>query len=101
MLSGDTALAGSFADNTPAGDSAGSAYIFARSGTAWSQRSKLTAGDGAEDDDFGWSVALSGNTALVGAVGDDSAVTGNLDLGAAYLYTDNPNIFSNGFESVP
>ncbi len=100
-LSGDTALVGAFLDDTPAGADAGSAYTFTRSGTLWSQQSKLTAGDGAAGDAFGYSVALSGNTALVGAYGDDSAVTGNEDLGSAYLYIDNGILFKDGFESVP
>ena len=45
----------------------GSAYVFTRSGTTWTQQAKLTASDGAADDCFGDSVALSGDTALVGA----------------------------------
>ena len=100
-LSGNTALVGAYFTDTPAGADAGSAYIFTRPGPLWSQQSKLTASDGAASDEFGYSVALSGTTALVGAYRDDSAVTGNLDLGSAYLYTDNPNIFIDGFESVP
>ena len=99
-LSGDTALVGALFDDTSTGADTGSAYVFVR-GAIWFQQAKLTAGDGAVNDQFGYSVALSGDTALIGAYGDDGAVTGNLDVGSAYLYTDNPIIFNDGFESVP
>ena len=53
---------------------AGSAYVFTRSGTVWSQQQKLTASDGAASDRFGGSVAISGDTAIVGAFADDTPV---------------------------
>lgn len=89
-LSGDIALIGAWLDDTAAGQDAGSAYVFVRSGTVWNQQAKVTAGDGATNDFFGKSVALSGDTALVGAVGDDSiyAPTGGsrTDHGSVYLF---------------
>ena len=54
-------------DTDGANAAQGSAYVFARSGTTWSQQAKLTAADGAADDWFGNSVAISGDTAVVGA----------------------------------
>jgi hypothetical protein len=83
---GNTALVGAFRDDTAAGADAGSAYVFVRSGTSWTEQAKLTAGDGAAADGFGRSVALSsdGNTALVGAVGDDT--TAGFDAGSAYMF---------------
>ena len=63
----------------------GAAYVFTRSGTTWTQQQKLTAADGAAVDYFGYSVALSGDTALVGAC--DKAVGGNTSQGAAYVFT--------------
>ena len=62
---------------------AGAAYVFVRHGSGWSQQAKLTARDGVAEDYFGTSVALSGNTALVGAVGK---YDGN---GAAYAFVRN------------
>ena len=59
---------------------AGAAYVFTRSGNTWSQRAKLTAADGAADDFFGNSVALSGATALAGAPFK------NASAGAAYVF---------------
>jgi hypothetical protein len=60
----------------------GEAYVFTRSGSAWSQLQKLAASDGAIDDEFGWSMALSadGGTALIGAPFKNSQ-------GVVYVFT--------------
>ena len=84
-LSGDTALVGAYYDDVGANANQGSAYVFTRSGTTWSQQGQLTASDGAAYDYFGYSVALSGDTALVGAYYDD--VGANTNQGSAYFYT--------------
>jgi hypothetical protein len=81
-LDGDTALIGARFDDEVGGDS-GSAYVFVREGDQWSEQAKLLASDGANDDDFGSSVALSGNTAVVGAYQDD--VNGDTS-GSAYVF---------------
>jgi hypothetical protein len=82
---GDTALIGArFTDDS--GDDSGSAYVFTRSGAVWSQQAKLTAADGAAGDDFGYSVSISGDSALVGAQSDDNNING-VDSGSAYLFT--------------
>jgi hypothetical protein len=75
-LSGDTALIGApeYETNEP-----GSAYVFTRTGTTWTQQAKLLASDGAPDNVFGLSVSLFGYTALIGAPGDD-------DHGSAYIF---------------
>lgn len=86
-LSGDYAVIGSFYDQiTDAAGTyqCGSAYVFIRTGSAWAQQAKLVASDRANSDFFGGSVALSGNTALIGAYGCD--VGGNSDRGAAYVF---------------
>ena len=75
-LSGDTAMIGAQGDDSYRG----SAYVFVRNGTAWSQQAKVTASDGAAGDQFGVSVSLSGDSALIGAVGDDSS------KGSAYVF---------------
>ncbi|MBI4701375.1 MAG: FG-GAP repeat protein [Deltaproteobacteria bacterium] len=67
-LSGDTALIGARLD-ADKGYGTGSAYVFVRSGAAWTEQAKLTASDGAAYEYFGRSVSLSGDTALVGADG--------------------------------
>jgi hypothetical protein len=82
-VSGDTAVVGAYADDDAGGDS-GAAYVFVRSGTRWRQQQKLTASDAASSDLFGNSVAVSGDTAVVGARGDDDA--GGVNSGAAYVF---------------
>jgi hypothetical protein len=54
---------------------AGAAYVFVRSGTNWTQQAYLKASN-AQGDYFGWSVAISGDTAVVGAVWEASSATG-------------------------
>ena len=83
-LSGDTAVIGSPYDDEH-GSASGSVYIFTRSGSTWSQQAKLTASDGAAGDYFGYSVALSDDTALIGAYWDDDNGT---DSGSAYIFQD-------------
>jgi trimeric autotransporter adhesin len=89
-VSGDTAIVGAYgessnetgvtngpggsADNSASG--AGAAYVFMRSGTAWNQRAYLKAGNTDAGDWFGRSVAVSGETAIVGAYGESSNETG-------------------------
>ncbi len=86
-LSGDTAVIGALRDdNDVNGIDSGSAYVFTRSGTTWSRQAKLTATDGAANDTFGGNVALSGDTAVIGALGDDDDVSG-VDSGSAYVFT--------------
>ena len=81
-LVGDTAVIGAmFQDDK--GDNSGSAYVFTRSGSTWSQQAKLTAADGAAGDVFGWSVALSGDTAVIAATRNDDR--GN-EAGSAYVF---------------
>ena len=68
------------------GVDSGSAYVFTRSGTAWSQKTKLTAADGKVGDQFGGKVAISGDTAVVGARLVDDEVKG-VDSGSVYIFT--------------
>ena len=81
-ISGDTLVVGALGDDSLKG----SAYILARNwGGAdnWGQVKKLTASDGAADDWFGFTVAISGDTVVVGARGNDSY------KGAAYVFARN------------
>src|SRR5215468_7568925 len=75
-----------------AGPNQGSAYVFARSGAVWNQQQKLEAPDAAASDLFGQSVAISGDTIVVGAPLDDGA--GAVDQGSAYVFA-----LSGGFWS--
>lgn len=86
-LRGDTALIGAHGIENSNG-SPGAAYIFTRDTNGWSQKQKLTAGDGVAGDGFGFSVALSDNTLAVGARGTDDQ--GSIS-GAAYIFTRDAN----------
>lgn len=77
-LSTNTALVGAWA-----ADENGSAYLFERHGTAWTEQEQLLASDGAIFDFFGDAVSLSGNTSLVGAWQDDDNGEGS---GSAYVF---------------
>ena len=89
-VSGEYAVVGAYTDDAPGSDDVGgsntnegSAYVFKRSGDRWVEIDKLTASDAAEYDQFGRSVAVSGDYIVVGAFGDD--LTGE-DEGAAYVF---------------
>ncbi len=84
-LDGDTAIVGAYLSNVGSTEK-GAAYVFREIDGVWQQIAKLVANDGSEDDRFGWSVSLSGNTAIVGAYRSDS---GGLDSGAAYVFSEN------------
>jgi len=83
-VAGDTLVVGAFQDGVGGNSTQGSAYVFARVEGTWSQQAKLTASDGAATDFFGFAVALSGNTVVVGARSHD--VGSNFDQGAAYVF---------------
>ena len=70
----------------------GSAYVFVKPSGGWSnmtQTAKLTASDGAADDEFGYSVSVSGDTVVVGADGDDSY------QGSAYVFVKSSGGWAN------
>ena len=81
-VSGDTAVVGAWSGDGIVADS-GSAYVFVRSGTTWSEQAELTASDGAADDWFGFAVSVSGDTAVVGADYDDD---NGMNSGSAYVF---------------
>jgi hypothetical protein len=93
----NTALIGAHGDDDN-GDSSGSAYVFTRNGTTWTQQAKLLASDGAAGDAFGWGVSLYGDTALIGAQYDDD--NGN-ESGSAYVFTRNGNAWAQQAELFP
>ncbi|MFN0009762.1 MAG: FG-GAP repeat protein [Planctomycetota bacterium] len=106
-ISGDTIVVGAPKEDSDAtgvnGDetsraasNSGAAYVFTRSGTTWSQQAYLKASNTQTDDQFGYSVSVSGDTVLVGANQEDSDATGvdgnqsgnaASNSGAAYVFT--------------
>jgi len=87
-IDGDTIAIGAYADDTDNGANSGSAYVYTRSGTVWTEQAKLTASDGAENDGFGISVAIDGNTIVIGAHWDDNE--NGISSGSAYTYIISP-----------
>jgi hypothetical protein len=81
-ISGDYAIVGAYGDDDK-GSGSGSAYIFKRNGTNWSQQAKLVASDGNGGDEFGWAVSISGDYALIVARNDRD--NGALS-GSAYIF---------------
>ncbi|MBL8764550.1 MAG: hypothetical protein JNM07_09815 [Phycisphaerae bacterium] len=79
-LSGEAALIGAYSKSS----FAGAAYYFTRSGTVWTQRKKLTASDGAANDQYAWSLAMHADTLVIGANAKASGT------GAAYAYAVEP-----------
>ena len=83
-ISGRTAVFGAPFSDGNATTGSGAVYVFVRSGDTWSQQARLEASDAADDDNFGISVAIYGDTIVVGAEYDDSAET---HRGSAYVFT--------------
>ena len=81
-VDGDTVVVGALGNS-------GTVYVFTKPGNGWAtdtETAKLTASDGADDDKFGSSVAVDGDTVVVGAYGHDDDDNGD-DSGSAYLFT--------------
>ena len=113
-VSGDTVVVGAYGESSNATGvngnqsdnskvASGAAYVFVRSGTTWSQQAYLKASNTDADDDFGLSVAVSGDTIVVAAVYEDSNATGVNGSqsdnsapvsGAAYVFSRNGTTWS-------
>jgi hypothetical protein len=77
------AIIGAYFDDISTQTNAGSAYVFTLTGSTWNQQATLTASDYESDDEFGYSVSIDGDTAIVGSPKEDS--NGN-DAGAVYVF---------------
>lgn len=86
-LDGDTAVIGA----PQAGGGVGAAYVYVRSGSTWSLQKRLAPSDGIPGGYFGFSVSISGDTIVVGAVGDDDRGEGS---GSAYVFTRSAGVWS-------
>jgi len=108
-VSGDTVVVGAQYENsnatgvngnhsTNSAPDSGAAYVFVRSGSTWVQQAYLKASNTGAGDRFGYAVAVSDDTVVVGAVleaSDATGVNGNqsnnnaIDSGAAYVFVRN------------
>src|SRR5690606_23197417 len=93
-ISGDYIVIGAYNEDEDASGSntlsdAGSAYVFVRNGSTWSQQQKLVTSDRNSGDYFGSSVAISGDYIVVGARLEDEDASGSNTLsnaGSAYVF---------------
>jgi hypothetical protein len=83
-LQGDTALVGAHSANIGGNINQGAAYVYSRVDGTWLLEQKLLASDGTNPDQLGWSVALHGDLAVIGAW--QKVVDGNAAHGAAYVF---------------
>ncbi|HET8759591.1 MAG TPA: cadherin-like beta sandwich domain-containing protein [Nitrospiria bacterium] len=108
-LSGDTLVVGAPREDSAStgvggkqtnnqASNSGAVYVFVRTNGVWSQRAYLKASNSEAQDHFGSSVALAGDTLVVGSPGEDSSATGvngdqgdnaSTDSGAAYVFVRN------------
>lgn len=77
-ISGSTIIVGA-GDHA---DHAGAAYVFSEAGASWKQVAVLKGSNTVAGDYFGWSVAVSGTTALIGAYGHQASA------GRAYVFSE-------------
>ena len=91
----DAVLVGAHLHDVGANANAGAAYVFTRDSNSgkWGQPLKLTASNGHADDGFGNSVAVDGNTAVVGAYLDDRD-NAALDTGSTYVFARKLGVWS-------
>ena len=89
-LKGTSALIGAYFENANNSTTqSGAAYVFTGSGNNWTEQARLTASDADALDSFGYSVALSGNTAVIGA---PLKTESNRDKsGAVYIFDRDTN----------
>ncbi len=113
-VSGDTVVVGARNEDSAAtgvdGDqsdngalNSGAAYVFVRNAGVWTQQAYLKASNTDDSDGFGTSVAIAGDTVVVGAENEDSAATGvdgdtsdnsASDAGAAYVFVRNAGVWT-------
>jgi hypothetical protein len=91
-VSGDTVLIGAAGADV----NEGAVFQYARAGTNWSETAKLLGSDSGPGDNFGWDVALSGDTALIGAPRNSAA-----SPGSAYVFADSGSGFVQQAELAP
>jgi FG-GAP repeat/IPT/TIG domain len=89
-ISGSTVVAGA-----PGHAGTGAAYVFTPSGGPWAQQAEVKASDAATNDAFGSSVAISNQTAIVGA-----PEKGNF-VGAAYVFGQSGAMWTQRAELTP
>jgi hypothetical protein len=98
-LTEDTALVGAYSANIGGNVNQGAAYVYSRVGGTWLLEERFVASDGANPDQFGWSVALDEDLALVGAWGKN--IDGIEEHGAAYVFRRSGNTWNEEQRLTP
>jgi hypothetical protein len=96
-VSGNTVVAGARFHRVGANEKQGAVYVFTMPASGWAnetESAELAASDGAEGDELGYSVAVSGNTIAAGA--PKHMVGANEEQGATYAYTNPPSTLASG-----
>ncbi len=96
-IDGDYAVVGSPGDDDN-GESSGSAYVFQRNGTSWTEQFKLKPSDGEENASFGQSVSLDGDIVVIGA--KEKNGDGKWS-GSAYVFQRNGTSWIEQFKLKP
>jgi hypothetical protein len=91
-IDGDYCVVGAYGDE----NYKGAAYVYVRSGTSWTQQAKLTADDGGAGHYFGYSVAISGDTIVVGAEG---AVRAYVYVRSGTSWSQQQKIVATGYQN--
>ena len=89
-VSGNTAVIGAYIYGGTTTRDVGKAYIFTNSGGTWTQTAILQASDAQPCRQFGWSVAIDGTTALIGAP-QSFSICGSTYYGPGAVYVFQPN----------
>jgi hypothetical protein len=90
-LTGDSCLVGAESESTSGVLNSGSAYLFRRDGSGWIRETKFVAPDPASSDGFGASVALQGDTAIVGVPNDDDTNNGS---GSVFVFVRESGVWT-------
>ena len=100
-INGDTVVIGALFDTVGSNFNQGSAYVFERNAGGannWGEAKHLFASDGEANDQFGTSVAISGDTLVIGAANDN--VGSNNAQGSAYIFERNAGGVNNWGEVI-
>lgn len=83
-IDGNRVIVGAPYEDPPGGSEAGAAYVYSLQSGTWQQDAKLVADNAGANDNFGFSVAISGDTAVIGAFQEDTKAN---NAGSAYVFT--------------
>ncbi|GMU34138.1 MAG: hypothetical protein HS101_08160 [Planctomycetia bacterium] len=96
-IDGDSALIGAPGDTAGVAAGAGAGFVFTRTAGVWSPQQKLIAMDAELNDQLGWSADISGDTAILGAIGEDDGGNG---AGTAYVFTRSAGVWTQEMKLV-